>query len=38
MFIKYFKKDYELFDFLHFVSKEKLEYNLDYVKNMVEEK
>lgn len=37
MFEKYFNREYELFEFPHFVPQEELEYNLDYAKDMIEE-
>lgn len=38
MFEKYFNRKYELIEFPYFVSKEELEYNLDYARRMVNEK
>jgi ubiquinone/menaquinone biosynthesis C-methylase UbiE len=38
MFEKHFTREYEMFQFPHFVPKEELEYNFEFVKNMVEER
>lgn len=35
MFEKYFNRGYEMIEFPYFVSKEELEYNLEYAQRMV---